>query len=111
MIGENDLTIPAKMMDLCALQHKLTAHNIANADVKDFHKVSADFQAELRGALESGDAETVKDVQAKISRARETGVDSEAEVARMVRNELMFNTFAEVAATKFRILRSAITNR
>ncbi len=32
MISDNELRIPSKLLDLCAIQHKIIAHNLANAE-------------------------------------------------------------------------------
>ncbi len=77
MIGDNDLAIPEKMMDLYAAQQRITAHNTANAGVKDYHKLHVSFSAELREAIASGDPEKIRNVQLHVEKARQPGVDTE----------------------------------
>lgn len=108
MIGESDLSIPEKMLDFYALRHKLIAHNIANAAVPGYRKLNVDFTNELRRAVQSEDPKQLRTASPRVSRARQPGVEPEAEVAKMTKNELLFNTFAEIAAYRLRLLRSAI---
>jgi flagellar basal body rod protein FlgB len=111
MIGDNDLAIPEKMMDLYAAKQKITAHNTANAGVKGFQKLSISFSDELKEAIESGDPERVRNVALRVEKARQPGVDTEVEAAGGAKNELNFNAFAEIAAYRIRMLRLAVTSK
>ena len=111
MIGDSDLAIPSKMLDLEATRHKLAAHNIANAGVPGYRKLSASFSDELLKAIQSGDPEAVRNATITVQKARAEGVDGEAEVASMAKNEIMFNTFAEIASFRLRMLRMAVTSK
>jgi len=111
VIGDKDLALAGKMLDILSTQHKLSAHNLANADVQGFRPLKADFRKELARAIESGDTKALKEISVEVERARQPGVDSEREVARMAKNEVMFNTFAEIAAFRLRMLRSAVTSK
>ena len=111
MIGDSDLAIPAKMMDLYAAKQKITAHNTANAGVQGFQKLNVSFSAELREAIESGDTAKIQNVPLKVVKSREPGVDTEVEAASGAKNELNFNAFAEIAAYRIRMLRLAVTSK
>jgi flagellar basal body rod protein FlgB len=111
MIGDKDLAIPAKMMDLYAAKQKITAHNTANAGVKGFQKLNVSFSAELRQAIQSGDPEQIQNVTLHVEKARQPGVDTEVEAASGAKNELNFNAFAEIAAYRIRMLRLAVTSK
>jgi flagellar basal body rod protein FlgB len=111
MLGDNDLAIPQKMMDLYEAQQRITAHNTANAGVKDFHKLQVSFSAELKEAIASGDAERIRNVALHVERARQPGVDTESEAAAGAKNELNFNAFAEIAAWRIRMMRTAVTSK
>ena len=111
MIGDQDLAVPAKMMDLYAARQKITAHNIANAGVKNFHKLNASFSAELRAAVEKGDPEAIRTVALRVEQSKKPGVDTESEAATGAKNEVLFNTFAEIAAYRIRTLRLAVTSK
>lgn len=111
MIGDKDLALPAKMLDLYATRHKLSAHNIANAGIENFHRLSAKFDEELTRAAREGDVEAIRRLRIVVEKAREPGVDAEAEVAAMTKNELLFNAFAEIAAFRLRMLRNAVTSK
>jgi flagellar basal body rod protein FlgB len=111
MLGDNDLAIPGKMMDIYAAKQRITAHNTANAGVKDFHKLEVSFSSELKEAIASGDAERIRNVALCVERARQPGVDTESEAASGAKNELNFNAFAEIAAWRIRMLRTAVTSK
>jgi len=108
MIGEHDLAVPAKMMDIYALKHKLVAHNLANANVDGFHKLSASFEKELDQIINSKDPEQISKAAIKITTAAKAGVDADAEVAVMSKNQVMFQAFSEIATYRLRMLRTAI---
>ena len=107
MISDNDLAIPAKMMDLYAAKHKLVAHNLANANVDGYHKLSVSFDKELDQIMNSNDPQQISKAAIKITRAAEAGVDMDAEVAVMSKNQVMFQAFSEIARYRLRMLRAA----
>jgi len=111
MLGDDDLAIPEKMLDFCALRHKLIAHNVANAEVPGFRKLDVAFQEELRRAIAEGDVKAIRKAELPIRKAEKPGVDPETEVARMAKNELLFDAFAQIAAQKLRIMRTAVTSK
>ena len=108
MIGDKDLGITTRMLDFYALRHKVIAHNIANADTKDFHKLNADFGRDLADAVKSGDVEAAEGATFKVTASEQVGVDSEGEVASMTKNSMLFDTFSQIAQYKLRMLRTAI---
>ena len=108
MIGEKDLAIVGKMLDFHTLRQRLTAHNIANAEVRGFRRLTASFDKELLRAIEEGDVGAVRGAEFHVKRAAKPGVDPESEMAEMAKNELLFNTFAEIAQHRLRSLRAAI---
>jgi len=110
MIGDKDLSIPEKMLDLYALRHKLIANNIANAEVPGYRKLDVKFGKELERAMASGDPARVRKVRAKVTSSG-APVQAESEVARMAKNEVLFDTFAEIASFRLRMLRAAIEKK
>jgi len=111
MIGDNDLSIPAKMLDAYALRHKLLANNIANADVPGYRKMDVNFTESLRRAIESQDPRRIGKEPLQVRQAREAGVETETEVASMAKNEVLYNAFSNIAAFKLRLLKSAIRSK
>lgn len=94
MIGDKDLSVTAKMLDFCALQHKLIAHNIANAEVPGFRRLEADFQSEMLKAMEKGDIapEAPRTRFAGSSRRPfRTGANGKASCVRRDRDSSIFN--------------------
>jgi flagellar basal body rod protein FlgB len=108
MLGDKDLGIPAKMLDFCAMQHKLISHNIANAEQPNYHRLEATFSDELAKAIEEGDMKTVASSTFQVKAAEKAGVSPEQEVAQMTRNSLMFDTFAQIANFRLRLFRQAL---
>ena len=111
MIGDNDLSIPQKMLDAYALRHKLLANNIANAEVPGYRKMDVNFSESLKKAVESQDPQRIHHEQIQVQQAREAGVDTESEIAKMTKNEVLYNTFADIASFKLRLLRTAIQSK
>lgn len=111
MLGDQDLALPARMMDLHAMRQKLGAHNIANAEVSGFRKLSAHFGDEFLRAAQSGDVNAMRQAPIRVTSEKSTGIDSEAEVAGMTKNEVLFSAFAEIASFRLRMLRTAITSK
>ena len=111
MIGENELSIPQKMLDICAIRHKLLAHNIANAGVPGYRKLDVEFQQALAKAVKSQDPQAVQKAAVRVTRARDPGVETETEVVRMTKNEVLYTTFADIAAFRLRLLRNAISSK
>ena len=111
MIGDKDLSVASKMMDLCALRHKLLANNIANADVRGYRRRDISFSNELQKALENADPQRVASLRCRVRQASQPGVDPERETARMAKNELLFDAFSRIAAHKIRMLRTAVRSK
>lgn len=111
MIGDRDLAIPGRMMDLAAVRNKLMAHNVANADVRDFKPLQADFDASFAEAVMASDARGVRNAGIRVSRTAAGTVDSEAEVAAMTKNSGLFTAFSEIASFRLRMLRAAINSK
>ena len=99
------------MMDFHALRHKLMAHNVANAGVQGFRRLDAGFRGALLEAIKTGDITEIREAGFAVTKAAKPGVDREAEVARMTKNELLFDTFAQVAGHKLRMLRMAVNSK
>jgi flagellar basal body rod protein FlgB len=108
MLGDKDLGIPAKMLDFCAMQHKLIAHNVANAQQPNYHRLEASFKDELVDAIKQGDTKGVAGAKFDVKKSATPGVSAEKEMSAMARNSLMFDTFAQVAQSRLRLLRQAI---
>lgn len=111
MIGDKDLAIPGRVMDLAAMRNKLMAHNVANADVPGFHPFHADFDATFAEAVAADDLRGIRNAAIRVVRSPTTGVDSEAEVAGMTKNSGIFTAFSEIASFRLRMLRAAINSK
>lgn len=111
MIGDKDLALPGKMLDFHATQHKLIAHNVANAGIEDFKRLSVKFSDELSRAIDSGDPDRISQAKFTVEKAKQPGVDSDMEVATLAKNEQLFTTFAEIASFRLRMLKLAVTSK
>ena len=108
MIGDKDLSVPAKMLDFYALRQRLLAHNVANAQVKGFHRLDAGFGRELLDAIKAGDVKALEKAEFTVKEAKQPGVQAEHEVAEMTKNSLLFESFSQIAAFRLRMLRTAL---
>ena len=111
MIGDKDLSLVSKMLDFCALRHKLIAHNMANAEIPGYHRLDLCFEDALLKAAQEGDTANVQSAAFVVEQAEHEGVDAEGEVAKMVKNQLLFDTFSQIAAHNFRMLRTAFSSK
>lgn len=96
------------------LRNTVLANNIANADTPGFQPSDVDFQSALRDAIAAG-PDTVAALSFDpergapvVMRADGSGVDPEAEAAKLAENGLQLNALVDVASARIRILRAAM---
>ncbi len=93
-----------------ALRHRVISSNIANAEVPGYRAREATFDEELVDAIRSGDTDAVNAAKFAV-RENPTGgpVNADKEMAGMVKNAMLFETFSQIAAARFRLMRTALT--
>ncbi len=87
----------ARYLDMAANEAKLTASNMANIDTPGYRTLGFDFEAEMRNALGSADAQRsqpihVKEVDGLISRPDGNNVSLDREGLNLAEAQLKFKT-------------------
>lgn len=122
----------AKNIDLRARSHTLISANLANVETPNYTPKALSFEDELKGAVSGkkatgqalthprhiplkGQSESVRQVQGRVIEVPSpspgkdgNGVELEAEMSRMVENQIMYNASIQILARKFEGLKSAI---
>ena len=110
MLEQKGVTAIRKMLDFYALRHRVIAGNIANAEVPGYQAREATFDRELVEAIRSGDTAAVSAAKFTVRETPGGGpVNADKEMAGMVKNALLFETFSQIAGARFRLMRSAIS--
>jgi flagellar basal-body rod protein FlgB len=105
-----------RAMEGASLRQQALAANIANANTPGYRRQDVDFHSALAGALRSSDATTaVKELAlqpqgdaATVVRADGSGVDIDAEAAKLAANGLEFEQLAAAARVRTEILKVAM---
>ena len=131
-IFSKTVDVLSKSIDLRAKQQNLISSNIANAETPNYVPKALSFEDELQGALKGshagaqaqtnsrhfplkGASSRIQSVTGQIieTPAKTPGKDGnavelEAEMGRMVENQIMYNASVQILAKKFEGLRTAI---
>ena len=113
--GDANFRLIGKMLDGCAARHKVIAANLANAETPGYKRMEVRFEDQLIKAIENdANAAEIESVQPETvagnGQARPDGnnVDFGTEMGDLTKNTLVFETFAELAASRVRAYREAI---
>jgi flagellar basal-body rod protein FlgB len=96
------------------LRHSVLAGNVANANTPGFQPSDVDFHGALRSAMASGPAAVERlEIGATAGtpvtmRADGSGVDAEAEAAKLAQNGLELEALVQVASARAHIVRVAM---
>jgi flagellar basal-body rod protein FlgB len=122
----------SRSLDLRARKHELTISNVANADTPNFKPFSLDVEAALQKDSQAAaltrmkrtdgqhlSGEQHRDEPAAVTtstgdnplllRGDRNGVDIDAEMTALAKNSLLYKASAQLVASKFRGLKTAIT--
>ena len=125
------LDLLSKNIDLRAKNHNMISANLANVETPNYTPTSLSFEDELRGALKGkkgtpavtnprhiplkGQSSSLEQVQGRVLETPSAspgkdnnGVELEAEMGRMVENQLMYNASIQILSKKFEGLKYAI---
>ena len=124
-----------KSLDTAHLRHQVIAQNIANVDTPKYKKSFVTFEEELKRALNEmtglkgsrthhrhipiprdfkeldqvrGRAFTENDFKNRVDR---NNVDIEEEMANLSRNQLLYNIYSQLIATKYKMFSDVIGER
>jgi flagellar basal body rod protein FlgB len=109
-----DLSWLSTLLRASTARHRAVSSNLANAKTPGYRPVHVEFEEQLREVLsESGEgtAERIASLEPRVVRddsGRELVV--EQEVMDLMKNQLAFDTYAQVVSMKIGILRAAITS-
>ncbi|MGA2216582.1 MAG: flagellar basal body rod protein FlgB [Terracidiphilus sp.] len=104
----------ARYLDLSTAQAKLTAANMANIDTPGYRAVGMDFEAEMRGAMESVDQGRapqkvrVKAVDGLIARPDGNDVSMDRESLNLAEAQLKFKTGVALLRLEYQRVLDAI---
>ncbi len=126
---DSEMCMMEHFMDLAARRQTLIASNIANIDTPGYKTVDVNFEQELKAAAEVGEISMTvtnsrhvlrkvdiqgqgegipKEVEGLTLRNDLNNVSIDREMAEMSTNALKFSTVAQLIASKFRMVKSAI---
>jgi flagellar basal-body rod protein FlgB len=119
-----------KTLDLRAKRHELIVSNIANVETPNYTPTDLSFEGELRNALKNGGNQTnmnsrhlplkggsvplsrvtgeVVEIQSKNVGPDGNGVEMEAEMGRMVENQILYNSAVQLLSKKMEMMKQAI---
>ena len=106
-----------KLLDAAALRQRVIGKNIANVNTPGYHRSEVQFEKELAARLAGGSLNqrevanlnpTVVLTENLSERSDGNNVNIEMEVGELSKNEIMYQTIAQILATDMSILRTAI---
>jgi len=117
-VQTSQIGLLSKLLDVANLRHQVIAHNMANINSPDYHRLDVSFEEAFTKRL-GKDAKL--DVNAVAPKVLEAGggpvrgdgnnVDLDAEIGRLGKNAILHNTYAQLLAGNIAMMRSAITGR
>ena len=127
------LELLGKSIDLRARKHSMISGNLANAETPGYTPSTLDFEAELKHAVQTklgkrnstpphprhiplkGQAAELEAVRGRVMEVPAgpagrdgNGVELEAEMSRMMENQILYNASVQILAKKFEGLKTAI---
>ncbi len=110
------LSVLSRLMDVAVLRQQVHAGNLANQNTPGYKSRAVAFEDVFNEALDGQGADSAMAVGPKIFEPRATPTDpdgndvsSEREVAALAKNKLLFDTYAQLARGKMRLLGTAIS--
>lgn len=104
-----------KLLDICAVRHKVLAHNIANVNTPGYKRKDVSFRNALTKALKSRNVAKLEKVTPEIvtdrvSQSRQDGnnVSTQKELGAILENSLLYSVASRALSNKFRTLRKAM---
>jgi flagellar basal-body rod protein FlgB len=100
------------LLDAAAERHRAIASNLANASTKGYRPVRVKFEEVLRNLLAKNrgrvDYDQLATARPVVEIAPERGVAIEEELMGLMKNQLAYDTYAQVLSMKANLLRAAI---
>jgi flagellar basal-body rod protein FlgB len=109
------LTVLARLMDVAVQRQQVHAGNLANQNTPGYKARALAFEDAFNAALDEQGMDRAMAVESRIYEPRATPMDvdgndvsSEREVAALAKNKLLFDSYAQLARGKMRLLGTAI---
>lgn len=107
-----------KLLDMAQMREEVLGQNISNVNTPAYRRQEVQFEDELRQFLSGDRTDKLNELEPKRAyteglpaRSDGNNVDIEMEMGQLNKNSTMYETYAQVLATKLGMLRSAITGR
>lgn len=106
-----------RLMDAAALRHQVISQNVANVNTPGYRRLAVEFEDELAkvlgtpgGSVAAVAPKVVVDDRAT-DRVDGNTVDLDREMGDLNKNTLLFQAAAQIAASRYASMRSAISGR
>ncbi len=105
----------SKMLSITMLQHRVIAHNVANVNTPNFHRLDVDFEQVLARQVshdktadfEKAQPRVVEDLRGPF-RVDGNNVDINVEMGRLTKTAILHNASVQILASKTDTMRRAI---
>ena len=102
------------LLDASAERHRAISSNLANAGTEGYRPVRVKFESILRKMLSGGtgkvDLQRLAEIRPEVVRDRDGQVAIEEELMGLMKNQLAYDTYAQVLSMKANLLRTAIAS-
>jgi flagellar basal-body rod protein FlgB len=112
------LDMLSSLLNISELRHRAVSQNIANVNTPGYRRQDVSFEEAVRGILAAEAGQVLPGVQPEIreveglpSRADGNNVDIDREMGALGKNSLLYQTIAQVLASRLGTMRSAITGK
>ena len=110
------LTVLTRLMDTALVRQQVHAANLANQNTPGYRAREVAFEDAFNEALDGQGLDRAMSLAPEIRQADATmvqpdgnDVSSEREVAALARNQLLYNTYAQLTRGKMKLLNTAMT--
>lgn len=107
-----------KLLDASELKQRVIGQNIANVNTPNYRRLDVTFEEELDRYLANPEESKTRELNAKVfeapglmERLDGNNVDVDQEVGQLQKNALLYETYAQILASKLGMMRSAIAGR
>lgn len=115
-LGDKQIKLLEKLIDVSAVRHRVIANNMANVNTPGYKRLEVSFENELKAALNGNSTKDISLVQPKVVVSKDPGtmrndgnnVTMEGEVSSLVKNALTYNIYVQLLSKKFAALKTAI---
>ena len=115
-VTTSQIDLISSLLSTVSLRHRVIANNVANVNTPNYKRLDVTFAESFSHALQSGGLPTlgqpkiVEDTQTA-ERVDGNTVDIDIEMNTLNKNALLYETLAQVMASRIASLRSAITGQ